>query len=170
VRAWVVAAGLIEGPDGLLLVQNRRRDGSLDWSPPGGVIEVHAGESVLDGLTREVEEETGLRVRDWRGPVYQVEVNAPGLGWTLEVEVFRARGFEGELAVKDPDGIVVDARFVAAEAWPGHLAGSHRWVREPVIEWAERHREAVVLGDVRFRYRLDGSPGSVEVVRLSTDG
>ena len=30
-RAWVVAAGLIEGPAGLVLVQNRRRDGSLDW-------------------------------------------------------------------------------------------------------------------------------------------
>ena len=31
-RAWVVAAGLIQGPDGFVLVQNRRRDGSLDWS------------------------------------------------------------------------------------------------------------------------------------------
>lgn len=76
----------------------------------------------------------------------------------------------GRLEVSDPDGIVVDARFVAADAWPGHLAGSHRWVREPVIEWAEQQREPAVGGDLRFRYRLDGSPGSVEVVRLSSDG
>lgn len=34
-KHWVVAAGLIEGPEGLLLVQNRRRDGRLDWSSPG---------------------------------------------------------------------------------------------------------------------------------------
>jgi len=53
VREWLVAGGIIEGPDGILLVQNRRRDGSLDWSTPGGVIEVHEGESVVDGLTRE---------------------------------------------------------------------------------------------------------------------
>ena len=37
-----------------------RRNGSSDWTPPGGVIEVADGESVLDGLTREVAEETGL--------------------------------------------------------------------------------------------------------------
>src|SRR3954452_23252951 len=73
VRDWVVAGGLVEGPDGLLLVQNRRRDGSLDWSPPGGVIEISDGESVTDGLSREVLEETGLRVDDWDGPVYSVE-------------------------------------------------------------------------------------------------
>ena len=66
-RAGVVAGGLVEGPDGLLLVQNRRRDGSIDWSPPGGVIEVAEGESVLDGLTREVHEETGITV-DACGP------------------------------------------------------------------------------------------------------
>ena len=57
-RAWLVGGAIVEGPDGLLLVRNRRRNGALDWSPPGGVID--AGESVLEGLTREVEEETGL--------------------------------------------------------------------------------------------------------------
>ena len=48
----MVAGALIEGPDGLLLVQNQRRNGSLDWTPPGGVIEIHEGETVLDGLAR----------------------------------------------------------------------------------------------------------------------
>jgi ADP-ribose pyrophosphatase YjhB (NUDIX family) len=160
VRAWLVAAGLIEGPDGIVLVQNRRRDGSLDWSPPGGVIEVHEGERVIDGLTREVAEETGLVVSDWEGPLYEVEVVAEGLGWSLHVEVYRARAFHGELAVNDPDGIVVDARFVDASEWDAHLEGAHPWVREPVTAWVGRTRET------RFRYRLDGTAGSVEVVRL----
>ena len=31
-----VAAGGFE-PDGMLLVQNQRRNGAVDWTPPGGV-------------------------------------------------------------------------------------------------------------------------------------
>ena len=61
-REWLVAGGLVERDDGrLLLVQNRRRDGSLDWTPPGGVID--HGETIHEGLAREVREETGLDVR-----------------------------------------------------------------------------------------------------------
>ena len=161
-RAWVVAAGLIEGPEGLVLVQNRRRDGSLDWSPPGGVIEIHEGEAITDGLTREVREETGLVVDDWEGPVYDVEVVAEGLGWTLRAETFVARSYSGSLAADDPDGIVVDARFVAVADWRPLLAGTHPWVREPIEEWLTGRPSLT-----SFRYRLDGPAGAVEVVRLS---
>jgi ADP-ribose pyrophosphatase YjhB (NUDIX family) len=157
-----VAAGLIESPDGLLLVQNRRRDGSLDWSPPGGVIEVHDGETVRDGLTREVAEETGLTVTDWDGPVYEVEVTATGLGWSLRVEAYRALAYSGELVVDDPDGIVVDARFVAPASWTDHFDGAHPWVREPVVAYLT----AETAAETMFQYRLDGAPGSFEVVRL----
>jgi len=72
VRDWTVAGGIVLDGDTLLLVQNRRRSGAFDWSPPGGVIEVADGEDVVDGLTREVEEETGLRVTGWAGPIYEV--------------------------------------------------------------------------------------------------
>jgi ADP-ribose pyrophosphatase YjhB (NUDIX family) len=162
-REWLVASGLIKGPAGYLLVQNRRRDGSLDWSPPGGVIEVHEGESVTDGLTREVAEETGLVVDAWIGPIYEVEVVAEGLGWSLSVETYEAATYRGSLEINDPDGIVVDARFVEIDACHAHLAGAHQWVSEPVLAAmagtlpGERHR---------FRYRLDGVMGSVTVVRL----
>jgi len=162
VREWLVAGGIVEGPEGVLLVQNRRRNGSLDWSTPGGVIEVHEGESVVDGLTREVEEETGIVVTEWIGPLYEVEALAEGLGWLLRVEVYRAAAFHGEITVDDPDGIVVDARFVPAGDCAGHLEGCHPWVREPLGAWlAERW-------DVSrsYRYRLDGERlGSITVVR-----
>jgi ADP-ribose pyrophosphatase YjhB (NUDIX family) len=163
VRAWLVAAGLIEGPDGLLLVQNRRRDGSLDWSPPGGVIEVHEGENVRDGLTREVAEETGLLVTAWDGPVYEVEVIAQGLGWALRVETYRAATYTGDLQIADPDGIVVAARFVGADAWDDHFDGAHRWVREPVVSFLA---PGPLGPETRFRYRLDGPPEPLTVVRL----
>jgi 8-oxo-dGTP diphosphatase len=136
-RDWLVGGGIVASGDGLLLVQNRRRDGRLDWSPPGGVID--PGETLRGGLTREVEEETGLRVTEWAGPVYEVRCEAPDLGWRLRVEANVAVAYEGELHVDDPDGIVVDARFVSVDACGGLVAGGHPWVCEPLGEWlAER--------------------------------
>ena len=157
-----MAGGVVEGPEGLLLVRNRRRNGELDWSPPGGVVEVHEGESVTDGLTREVQEETGLAVTEWAGPLYRVEVEAPDLGWRLAVEVHRAVSFVGELYVDDPDGIVVDARFAPPDACPSLLAGVHPWVREPLVAWlGERWTQSRTYG-----YRVDGHRGATTVTRV----
>jgi 8-oxo-dGTP diphosphatase len=166
VREWLVASGLIESADGgLLLVQNLRRDGSLDWSPPGGVVEVHDGESPADGLTREVEEETGLRVTEWQGPIWHVEAEAPEMGWHLKVEVFRARSWTGELSVgTDPDGIVVDARFVTRAECPDLFSGAHRWVHEPMQAWLFADG---IVETLRWRYRVEGaSPRAAVVTRL----
>jgi 8-oxo-dGTP diphosphatase len=166
VRNWTVAGGLVESDAGLLLVQNRRRNGSFDWSPPGGVIEVADGESVVDGLTREVQEETGLRVTEWVGPLYEVQADAPDLGWSLRASVYLAVAYEGELVVDDPDGIVVDAQFVALDDCAVQLAQCHQWVREPLAEWLESrwsHTEA----RAPFGYRVDGADiGSLTVTRL----
>jgi 8-oxo-dGTP diphosphatase len=162
VREWVVAGGLVEGPGGtVLLVQNRRRDGSLDWSPPGGVVEVAEGESPVAGLTREVEEETGITVTAWEGPVWEVETTAPGMGWHLRVEVHRALSWEGQLRTgEDPDGIVVDARFVAPADCGAHLEGAHPWVHEPLGAWLAGAVEPL------WRYHLEGTGRDVKVTRL----
>jgi len=167
VRNWTVAGGVVVSEDGLLLVQNRRRNGSVDWSPPGGVIEVADGESVVDGLTREVEEETGLRVLEWAGPLYEVTADAPDLGWTMRALVYLAVNYEGELRVDDPDGIVVDAQFVALDACDHHLEQCHPWVREPLAEWLAlrwSHTET----RAPFGYRVDGHElGALTVTRLA---
>jgi 8-oxo-dGTP diphosphatase len=162
-RDWTVAGGLIESDEGLLLVRNRRRNGSFDWSPPGGVIEVADGESLLDGLTREVEEETGVKVTEWAGPLYAVEAEAVDLGWRLHAEVHLALSYEGELRIDDPDGIVVDARFVALDRCDEHLTQCHPWVREPLAEWLAgrwSHTDA----PPPFGYRVDGADIATLVV------
>jgi 8-oxo-dGTP diphosphatase len=160
-RQWVVAGGLIEGPDGLLLVKNRRRTGAHDWSPPGGVIDAEDG-SLLEGLTREVEEETGLRVAAWDGPVYEVRAVAAGLGWTMRCEVYVARDYEGDLRLDDPDGIVVDAAFVPFDECNARLADCHPWVREPLCEWlTDRWSERR-----GYSYELRGDTiATIEIVR-----
>lgn len=52
----VSAAGLVQRGDEVLLIKNPRRG----WEFPGGMVE--QGESVLQALVREIEEETGVRV------------------------------------------------------------------------------------------------------------
>jgi 8-oxo-dGTP diphosphatase len=158
---FTVAGALVESDAGLLLVQNRRRNGAMEWSTPGGVIDA-TDATLLEGLAREVEEETGLRITHWEGPVYEVRATATGLGWSLRCEVHRALAYEGSLHVDDPDGIVVDAAFTRPAEWADLLAPCARWVREPLLAWLEErwgpheHREFVyeVLGDQRERIRV----------------
>jgi 8-oxo-dGTP diphosphatase len=160
VRQWLVGGAVIEGPDGVLLVQNRRRDGRVDWSPPGGVID--EGETMLSGLTREVAEETGLVVDGWTGPVYEIEAEAPDLGWVLRVEAHLARTWTGDLAIADPDGIVVDACFTPTGGCGDLLAAAPRWVAEPLTDWLTEH-----WSDCRtYRYLVTGADrGSIRVER-----
>ena len=159
----MVGSAVIIGDQGLLLVCNRRRNGRHDWSPPGGVIEVHAGETLLDGLAREVEEETGLQVTEWEGPIYEVRAEAPDMGWRLRAEIHVAVSYTGELRIDDPDGIVVDAAFVSVPDCAGRLEGCHPWVREPLTDWLdERWSRSRPYG-----YRVEGVlPADVVVTRL----
>jgi 8-oxo-dGTP diphosphatase len=161
VRDWLVGGAVIETPAGVLLVRNRRRNGELDWTPPGGVID--EGEELLAGLAREVVEETGLIVTEWQGPLYEIRAEAPGLGWRLRVEAWRALRFEGDLRIDDPDGIVVDARFVGVDDCTVHLEGGHPWVREPLSEWLRERWD----GTRQYGYRVAGTePRSLVVTRM----
>jgi 8-oxo-dGTP diphosphatase len=160
---FTVAGGLVESEEGLLLVRNVRRGGGTDWSTPGGVIDA-TDPTLRAGLTREVEEETGLRVTAWEGPVYEVRAIAADMGWIMHCEVHRALAYEGELVVDDPDGIVVEATFAASGACSEFLALCVPWVREPLTDWIE-HRWGP--GDARaYTYDVFGtSRDDLRVVR-----
>jgi len=164
-REWLVAGALVEASDGVLLVRNVRRGGREEWSTPGGVIDAE-DDSLLEGLTREVEEETGLRVTEWEGPLYEVVCEAVELGWILRAEIHRAVTYEGDLRVEDPDGIVVEAQFLPIDECLVRLAPGARWVHEPLCEWlAERWGPTAPRG---YRYDVHGSSHEALSVRRAT--
>lgn len=164
VREWTVAGGLVESGGRLLMVRNRRRGGREDWSTPGGVIDA-ADASIVDGLTREVEEETGIRVARWEGPLYEVVAHAPDLAWRMRCEVHLALGFRGDLRVEDPDGIVVEAAFVSRSECLSRLVGCPLWVREPLTAWiTDRWRSSESR---TFSYEVHGTDlAALRVVRI----
>lgn len=143
-RRWLVGGALIRHGDGLVLVGNRRRDKSLEWTPPGGVID--QGETLLAGLTREVFEETGLIVNAWSSRCYTVTVEAPEMGWRLTVEAWEADDVSGEICIADPDGIVEEVRHSNAADARELLIASPPWVQLPVGAW--------LGGDLEPHYRF----------------
>ena len=134
-RQWKVAGGLITSDEGTLLVANRRRDGRIDWSTPGGVVD--AGETPLVALSREVLEETGLAVDRWSRLCWTTEVEFVDLEMHLAVEVHLAEGFGGSIVVDDPDGIVVEAHFLDPGTIDQRLHTAPQWVAEPMRAWLE---------------------------------
>src|SRR5919109_3145453 len=91
-KHWVSVAGVVtDDHNRALLIQ--RRD-NRHWEPPGGVLET--GETITDGLKREVREETGLDME----PVALTGVYKNMTRGIIAL-VFRCKITGGELATND---------------------------------------------------------------------
>ena len=158
-RHWRVAGALVE-QDGLLLLVANRRPLQPSVPTPGGVVD--PGETTMEALGREVREETGLIVDDWSSVVYEVSVDFPDRDMVLDVEVYLAESWHGEMVFDDPDGIVEDGRFVSTEEGRALLASAPTWVDEPVGTWLA----GGVGSGGRFEYLVRGTdPGGLTVER-----
>ena len=152
-----MASALVERDGRLLLVRNVRRGGIEDWSTPGGVIDAD-DVTLLEGLAREVLEETGLRVHAWEGPIYEVVAEALDMGWRMRCEVHIATHFDGELTLADPDGIVVEAAFCDDGESHERIATCPAWVREPLADWIATRWPAPIDGEHRrYHYAVHGT-------------
>ncbi len=85
-RHSVSVAAAITNDEGQVLAIRRRDNGQ--WEPPGGVLELD--ESILDGLVREVFEETGMAIEP--GPLTGVYKN---MARGIVALVFRCRAPAG---------------------------------------------------------------------------
>lgn len=118
------------------------------WTVPGGAAE--PGEFVTDALVREVREETGLTVLDLGAPAFAAEVDDRRDGWFATVWTWDIARWEGELAVNDPDGLVLDAAWVPIDeatarldliSWQPITARYLRGELEPRSFWLRRVHE-----------------------------
>ncbi len=113
-REFVVAAAIMLDTRGrVLLVGNDWQGfGNVRYTLPGGVVE--RGESTLDALSREVMEETGLKVTTVQCLAYSVHVEDVRRNDRALSFAFVA-AYDGLLNPRDPDGFIVEARFFPVE-------------------------------------------------------
>ena len=109
-------AALIQDERGRVLLVHRTYSRDEPWSLPGGWLE-SSDDTIDRALERELQEETGLRVRV--GPVLIVEPAGFALVMLLQVELldaidrFRASAEVSDVAWVDPDEVGKFSRFNA---------------------------------------------------------
>jgi len=128
----------------VLLVRRGHEPAKGNWSLPGGALEL--GESLTDGVVREVREETGLTVK----PVELVELldrihrEGERVRYHYVIANYLCRVVEGEmLAASDADAV----RWVERAEWNSHsvlkldpitvLVIEMGWQRARVLEAAQ---------------------------------
>ncbi|HET8568312.1 MAG TPA: NUDIX hydrolase [Candidatus Limnocylindria bacterium] len=144
-RAPAVVGGIVRDGDLVLLVrQQGPNDAAPFWSAPGGQVE--SGETPLGALVRELREETGIALDEAR-PIFSVVLDDEGLEYWCAF--YEATAWHGSIAVDDPDGKVVEARFLSLDDAIAALeAAPYAAMRDPELAWL---RGQCALGRV-FRY------------------
>jgi 8-oxo-dGTP diphosphatase len=153
-----VTCAIVRRLDAVLLVM--QSNGVLDfWLTPGGRTE--PGELVVDALRREIQEETGLEIREI-GPLVYVMQRRNAEGVRLTVLTFEASVGPGEPRPADPDGLIMDVAFVEVGR-ARELIERLPWayVREPLLAYLNNRYAAGEL----WRYTVDGE-GEEQVERV----
>src|ERR1700726_2178101 len=105
----LITCAIIRRSGEILLLRQRDKDGTIKWALPGGAAE--GKEALLETLSREVREETGLNLVE-AGPIaYAAELRPPpALAFVFEVV-----RWSGDVLPSDPDDDILEAAFMPVE-------------------------------------------------------
>lgn len=135
---WVRAAGgVVMAPDGtILLIERNGR-----WDLPKGKVE--AGETLLQGALREVEEETGvtpLPTAHHPLPTKTYHIFNLYGGWHLkQTSWFAMQAEKQDVHPQEEEGITAGC-WVSPEEWHRRLQGSYGTLRTLSKEWIKSAR------------------------------
>jgi ADP-ribose pyrophosphatase YjhB (NUDIX family) len=128
-------AALVSDEEGSVLLARRAHEPYAGrWDSPGGFLE--EGEAPLDGLRREILEETGLTVEpgEFRGAHVDVYGEGPDSPSVLNL-VWEATAVAGDMAPADD---VSELRWFAAAGLPPAEELAFRWLAPALRDWAAR--------------------------------
>ena len=112
-------SALLRWGDGILLCHHAKRGRNV-WLLPGGGV--HSGESLIDALGRELQEEVGIDAPPVEGPIALVDSIAPGRSLTTKhvVHIIFAGEVDGSLeSVSSRDEAVRGHRLFQLEELDG---------------------------------------------------
>ena len=145
-RHYDVAAAVIRQGGDVLMVRQASFDhpGEDYWTFPAGKLE--PGESFLQGVVREVREETGLIVSTPTALVHTCEYSHEADMTTCLVAMYEFDAFQGIVEPQDPDHDILEARFMPlADATSRIRALTWRPIREPNLIYLTARAEDRIL-------------------------
>jgi ADP-ribose pyrophosphatase YjhB (NUDIX family) len=131
----VVSALIQRGEDILLVEQHWSSVPRPMWTLPGGRVEPH--ETVVEALVREVAEETGLTVLDAGGLFYTLHYHNPHNEDRSFTIAFAVTEWRGDIAISDPDGLILRAEFMPRPQALELLEAQQLWpvIQDPLIAY-----------------------------------
>jgi 8-oxo-dGTP diphosphatase len=134
-QTHLVAIALLQRDDTILMVQQQGlTDPYAYWVLPGGLVE--HGETLIDGLLREVREETGLQMSSVRQLLYCTHIVDSARDQQTIAYLFNVDTWQGELGANDPDEEILQVAWVPLnEAILRLQDGGWRGMREPLLAY-----------------------------------
>ena len=135
----VGVGGIVIRKDCVLLIRRGREPLKGEWSIPGGMLEL--GESLADGVKREVLEETGLQVRPLEAITVfdRVQKNGKRIQYHYVIVDYICRPAGGRLKSGSD---VLDARWVKREDLPNYrVTPKAATVIADAFEWFAGRRQ-----------------------------